>query len=358
MDDAAFKDLETISGAVGNFPDMVQGGGGNTSVKLNDELMAVKASGYKLKQVTRSEGFVVVNYKDIKEYFAKVDLNSGIDYEKDSTAFLKKCVVKLEGIKELRPSVEAGFHSIMDKYVIHSHSVYANILCCSRNGEEIIGEIFSGKPYDILWVPYVNPGFLLTLKIRKGLEQHMKNGRKFPKAIFMENHGLIVNSDCREEVMRLHEEVNGSIKRYLHIAEPYPEIQLQKIDDNTFMSRTAYLNDFFRGSGISSGFFDKNVLYPDQLVYLNDNISVDGTENKINIRTRTGEITYRASCQEALAMEETLLGYVYVVSKMKQYGLPMKTMTPEETGFIKGWESEKYRKTFISLTAAKTPDGS
>jgi len=346
MNDAAFQDLEIISGAVGNSPDMVQGGGGNTSVKLNDELMAVKASGYKLKQVTRSEGFVVVNYKDIKEYFAKVDLNSGIDYEKDSTAFLKKCVVKLEGIKELRPSVEAGFHSILDKYVIHSHSVYANILCCSKKGEEIIGEIFSGKPYDILRVPYVNPGFLLTLKIQEGLEQHMKNGKKFPKAIFMENHGLIVNSDCREEAIRLHEEVNDSIKKYLHIAEPYPKILIEKIDDNTFMSRTAYLNDFFKSSSISSGFFDKNAIYPDQLVYLNDNISVDGMDNKVNIRIGTGEITYKASYREALTMEETLLGYVYVVSKINQYGLPIKTMTLEETGFIKGWESEKYRKTF------------
>ncbi|AYO30140.1 class II aldolase [Biomaibacter acetigenes] len=347
MHDAAFQELEIISQAVGNFPDMVQGGGGNTSVKLNDELMAVKASGYKLKQVTRSEGFVLVNYKDIKDYFARADLNSDIDYEKDSTAFLKKSVVKVEGLRDLRPSVEAGFHSILLKYVIHSHSVYANILCCSKKGEEIIRKVFSGKHYNILWVPYVNPGFYLTLKIQEGIKCHIEKGGKFPKVIFMENHGLIVNSDSREEVIKLHEEVNESIKTFLHINSPYPEITLERVNDNTYLSRTTFLTDFFKNNLISPDYFDVVALYPDQLVYLNDNISVDGMDNKLNINTKTGEIIYKSSFSEAMTMEETLLGYVYVVSKIKQCNLPIKTMTPEEIGFIKNWESEKYRKTLI-----------
>ena len=59
--------LVKISQAVGNSPDLIQGGGGNTSVKLDDKLMAVKASGYRLNQITENEGFVVVNYNDIKD---------------------------------------------------------------------------------------------------------------------------------------------------------------------------------------------------------------------------------------------------------------------------------------------------
>ncbi|NMA66786.1 MAG: class II aldolase/adducin family protein, partial [Clostridiaceae bacterium] len=56
------KELEAISQYAGKRIDYVQGGGGNTSVKLNDEFMAVKASGYKLSQITENEGYVVVNY--------------------------------------------------------------------------------------------------------------------------------------------------------------------------------------------------------------------------------------------------------------------------------------------------------
>lgn len=67
------KDLERISKAAGKSPDFVQGGGGNTSVKLDDELMAVKASGYMLKDISPTDGYVVVNYKKIKEYHESVD---------------------------------------------------------------------------------------------------------------------------------------------------------------------------------------------------------------------------------------------------------------------------------------------
>jgi rhamnose utilization protein RhaD (predicted bifunctional aldolase and dehydrogenase) len=45
------KNLEYISKEVGLPIEYTQGGGGNTSVKLDNELMAVKASGFKLKQI-------------------------------------------------------------------------------------------------------------------------------------------------------------------------------------------------------------------------------------------------------------------------------------------------------------------
>ena len=44
----AFADL---SNRIGARPDYVQGGGGNTSVKLDGGLMAVKASGFRLSDV-------------------------------------------------------------------------------------------------------------------------------------------------------------------------------------------------------------------------------------------------------------------------------------------------------------------
>ena len=37
------RDLEKISKKIGEYKDFVQGGGGNTSVKLDKEWMAIKA---------------------------------------------------------------------------------------------------------------------------------------------------------------------------------------------------------------------------------------------------------------------------------------------------------------------------
>ena len=74
------KDLEKISQAVGNSPDLVQGGGGNTSVKLDDTKMAVKASGFKLKEITPNEGYVVVDYQKIRQYHQQADLSENRDF--------------------------------------------------------------------------------------------------------------------------------------------------------------------------------------------------------------------------------------------------------------------------------------
>lgn len=347
MYEQSFKELEIISGEAGSRIDYVQGGGGNTSVKLDDKLMGVKASGFKLKQITPSQGFVVVNYENIRNYYLEVDLSKDTDFEKESVEVAKDNVVPIEGLQTLRPSVEAGFHSIMKKYVIHTHPVYVNILCCSIEGRKLVEKLFGDKDYASVWIPYINPGFCLTLKIKEEIGRCIAEKGKFPEVVFMENHGLAVTSDGLERVMALHEKVNGTIRRYLGLTGEYPVIELEKVGEDCFRSRTPYLADFFRKRSIDAGFFERYSLYPDQLVYLNGSLSVDGPENKLNINTKTGELLYRTNYSEALTIEETLLGYSYVINGVESCGLKIKTMDENQTDFIKNWESEAYRKSLV-----------
>lgn len=342
------KDLEKISQAVGNSPDLVQGGGGNTSVKLDDTLMAVKASGFKLKEITPTEGYVVVNFKNIREYHQKVDLSENRDYEKESGEFVKANIVPMEGLKPLRPSVEAGFHSLLKKLVIHTHPVYANIICCTKNGRELAEEIFRKKDYGFIWIPYINPGFMLTLAIHKEIEKYRQEHKKFPQVIFMENHGLVVTADSADACIALHEDVIQTIREYLHIHEAFPDVRVEAVGDGTFRSGTKYLKDYFKGRDVTLSFFENTALYPDQLVYLNGNIAVNDAGNKLNINTVTGEILYKTNEKEALTMEETLMGFIYVVENIRKSNLPLKTMSGTETDFIKNWESEKYRKGLLN----------
>jgi rhamnose utilization protein RhaD (predicted bifunctional aldolase and dehydrogenase) len=176
MFEQELKKLEQISQAVGNDPDITQGGGGNTSVKLDNRLMAVKASGFRLKDITSENGFVVVDYSRIKEYHKSVNTSEEKDYDTDSANFIKECIVEINGIKPLKPSVEAGFHSLLDKYVIHTHSVYANIICCAENGKDLVDLIFKGKNFSYIWIPYINPGFSLTMSILEGISDEKFNG--------------------------------------------------------------------------------------------------------------------------------------------------------------------------------------
>jgi rhamnose utilization protein RhaD (predicted bifunctional aldolase and dehydrogenase) len=341
------KELEIISHGVGNRIDYVQGGGGNTSVKLDDQHMAVKASGFKLNQITPAEGYVVINYRNIQDYYQAVDLSLDKDYEKESVEYAKANVVPMEGLKTLRPSVEAGFHSILKKYVVHTHPVYANLLCCSRNGREMAEKIFSGREFVFLWIPYINPGFCLTLKIKDEIARCQAEQGIFPEVIFMENHGLIVTADSYQKALNLHEQVNIAIKQYLQIQEDYPEIRLAQLGENIYQSETSYILDFFKSNPIGPDFFETYSLYPDQLVYLNSSLSMGGAENKLNVNVPKGQLLYKTNYSEALTIEETLLGYIYVVDQIQKHGLAIKPMTAKEIDFIKNWESEAYRKSLV-----------
>lgn len=345
--EGGLKELEFISKEVGMPVDYTQSGGGNTSIKLDGQYMAVKASGCKLKQITPTEGYVIIDYKKVKDYYEHVDLSVDADFEKESADMAKQSVLSVSWLKPLRPSVEAGFHSVLKKYVIHTHSVYANILTCIENGQELVGKIFSGKAYETVWIPYINPGFCLTLKIQEAIQECTRRTGKAPEVFFMENHGLIVTTDDCDKTVKLHSEVNETIRKYLGITEAFPSFELFNVDEKTVISKTGYIRDFIKSGKLKPGFFDEVVLYPDQFVYLNGGIAFNSLESKLNIITETGEVIYKTNAAEAQTMEETLLACVYVVNEIKKKELPLKTMTEKDIDFIRNWESEAYRKSLV-----------
>ena len=63
------NELVCISKYAGMREDLVQAGGGNSSVKISKEEMLIKASGYSLSELTETEGYSVVNYSVITEFF-------------------------------------------------------------------------------------------------------------------------------------------------------------------------------------------------------------------------------------------------------------------------------------------------
>ena len=345
------KELEYISQSVGIPVEYTQGGGGNTSAKLDDKLMAVKASGFKLKQIHPDSGYVVLNYPEVKSYFSAIDLKVEKDYEKESMAFIRSQIVETPHAVGLRPSVEAGFHSILKKYVIHTHSVYANMLCCTTGGKDRVEAIFKDKPYKCAWIPYINPGFSLTLAMQEVIDACVDTTGRFPLVFFMENHGLVVTDDDSKACVARHQEVNETIKAALGLTEPFPQLVLEEAADGAAVSRTPFLKSFFEQQGLSPSFLEDTKLYPDQLVYLNDGVAVNGITNgapgasvKLNIATPEGSLLYTVSPSEALTLEESLLAYVYLVDAMKRVGLPIQTMTAAAVSFIRNWESEAYRK--------------
>lgn len=332
------QEMQHISNYAGDRPDYVQGGGGNTSVKFDDSLMAIKASGYTLGEVTTDTGYVTVDYQKIKHYYNRVDCNAEKDFEKESLGVNLESIRLLDGMENKRPSVEVGFHSFLKKYVIHTHSIYANMLCCSEEGKTITKIIFKDADIGYLFIPYIDPGFRLTLAIKQAIEDFEKKNSIQPDVIFMENHGVIVHGYDADTAIALHKNVNKKIQSHFGI-KGFPIPKVKKTAEG-YVSDTEYLNTFIAKYNADEAYFNVLKLYPDQLVYIGSKL---GTTVKID----NGQIAYNTSEKEAQVIEETLLGVVFVVDSIKKAGLTLREMDARGVNFINNWESEKYRSKII-----------
>lgn len=327
------KTFVEMCAKIGAMKDYVQGGGGNASVKHDGNKMAIKASGFTIGEITETSGYADVDYIKIREYHTDVPTSELEEREKNSTPFTMSCVFPNAEGKTLRPSVETGFHSLMKKYVMHTHPVYANIITCADGGKELANKILGDM--DFVWIPYINPGFSLTLAIKDAIDEYESKKGVFPKVIFLENHGLVTTSDDAEECTNLHIEVNEMIKTYLKSDDFYNSIDLVKVED-AFVCSNAFVSDFTSTFGVDE--ITRSILYPDQLVYLNAALG----EGKISFTENT--MTINAASKEAQAIVETFAAFCYVLMSLKKAGLRVHIMDEAATGFINNWESEKYRK--------------
>ena len=218
--------------------------------------------------------------------------------------------------------------------MILSHSDYASIICCSKEGREIADNIFKDEKCDHIFVPYVNPGFPLTVEIKNEVERFRKALNRIPGIIFMENHGLIVCHDDYEGCVLLHTKVNDMIRKYFGIADDYPQISITG-DEDAYISNTEFIRQYVKKTGFDRSFLDERKLYPDQLVYLNNNKALKAADEKI---------WYETNKKEAVTIEETLLAYLYAISKIEDNDLTLCVMPEEGARYITGWESEAYRK--------------
>jgi len=191
-----------LSRFYGSDPSVVVAGGGNTSCKI-DDILYVKGSGTALAAMTR-DGFVKMDRNKLSKL-----ADATLDEDPQTReAQYKEWVTaaRCEPEKGQRPSVEVLLHHLVPgRYVVHSHATIANTLACCTGGRALAEDIFGD---DILWVPYVDPGFVLARTLKQALADYRaRTGRERAKAILMANHGLIVAGDDPQAIRANTDEV-------------------------------------------------------------------------------------------------------------------------------------------------------
>ena len=143
---------------LGQDPDLVLHGGGNTSVKTRRtdifgeevEVLLVKGSGADLSEVDRS-GFASLDLARVRR-LARLDALS-------DTAMAEQLLLSATAPGPA-PSVEAILHAVVPhRFVDHTHADAVLTVTNSPGAEAALAEIYGDR---VLVVPYVMPGFLLA----------------------------------------------------------------------------------------------------------------------------------------------------------------------------------------------------
>ena len=341
------KNLIKLSKYAGMREDIIQAGGGNTSVKIDDETMFIKSSGYQLSEMEENVGYSKVNYKKIVDYFKK---NTEIK-KNDEKELLEKTLI--EGKK---PSIETFLHSITEKYTLHTHPLLINVFTSRTSGMEELKSMFP----DSLIIGYQTPGIFLAKDFFDKFSK-LDNPQKV-NIIFLKNHGLIVSGKNVDEVIELHENI-------LKILEDRLKINMQAYKNSTYLykklenfieNNIVYLceNNRIRSFKENNNINKVNYSFsPDSLIYCNKKILVLNKNDDILEVTKKHILEYgnfnviffenqfyiiAPNIKKAKEIESVLSFNLQVLELNKNK--KMDFLVEEEQNFLLNWDSEKYRK--------------
>ena len=180
-------------------------GEGNTSARIDDDTFYVKASGTTLDGIG-AEGFVAVSVSRVLDILEDPEAN-----DDTVTAVLKAALV--DPSETRRPSVETMLHAILLRYpefrfIGHTHPTYTNMLLGSQKAEEaaagrVCPDHVVVMAHKSVYVPYVDPGLVLAREIRDRVARYIDEEGVLPRAIMMQNHGMIAMGDSPRAVTNI-----------------------------------------------------------------------------------------------------------------------------------------------------------
>lgn len=172
---AALDALIAWSARIGADPLLVQGGGGNTSVK-QDGTLWVKASGTWLAQARERDIFVPLPLDEARAALGHADGEARLACLGDAHA--------------LRPSIETSLHALLPHPVVaHVHSVNTIAWAVRADARAQLSALLNDLNW--AWVPYRRPGYPLTQAVREALRERAAD------VLVLANHGLVVGAgDC------------------------------------------------------------------------------------------------------------------------------------------------------------------
>ncbi|MGL5010508.1 MAG: class II aldolase/adducin family protein [Paracoccaceae bacterium] len=207
---ADLRDLAVLSAQIGADPLLIQGAGGNTSIK-DGGVMWIKASGTHLADALTRDVFVACDLPAMRVALATD--TSRADRAGDFAL--------VRG--GLRPSIETSLHAVFDqRVVVHVHCVNTLALCIRPDAEMALAPRLQGFNWAI--VPYAKPGAYLAQAVLAAL-------RPGTDVVVLRNHGLIVAAGSVAEAEVLLSRVRAALAARPTTAQPDLAALARRADD-------------------------------------------------------------------------------------------------------------------------------
>jgi rhamnose utilization protein RhaD (predicted bifunctional aldolase and dehydrogenase) len=329
--------LLALSERVGSDPALVQGPGGNVSLKGGGVLW-VKASGTWLAHARQKPIMVPLDLDRLRAAFAAGDpaCESCVDFvRQDLNADM------------LRPSIETTFHAMMpQRVVVHVHCVETIATAARADAAQICAERLDGLNWAL--AEYRRPGVPLTRAI-EAVRKPETN------VVVLANHGLVVAGETVGEAAALLDDVSARLRRP---ARPAGEPDLDRLEA---LSRgTAYAPATQREAHSvaldeeSLAVATQGSLYPDHVIFLGPGtIALEDGESLAQAERRAARPVLSMIAvpgagvllhESATAATQALARCLCDVTSRLYAGDPLRRLTEADEDALVNWDAEKYRQ--------------
>lgn len=327
--------LAAASARIGADSLLIQGPGGNTSIK-DGGVMWIKASGTNLADALTRDVFVPCDLAAMRAAMAAGEARA------DQPA---EFALQKEG---LRPSIETSLHAVFSqRVVVHVHCVNTLAFAVRPDSRLALASRLAG--FDWAIVPYAKPGANLARQVSAVLGPRTD-------VVVLANHGLIVAAETVPAAMDLLERVVAAVSatpRYVS-----PEAGLAARQEGGFVAlpsdhplhSVAMLPDLLALATSGS-------LYPDHVIFCGvgatallpsetpsqavARVAAEGLPAPVFLLVPDrGALLHEEASDGARALARCLGD---VLLRMQQ-GSAVQTLTMTENAELLNWDAEKYRQ--------------
>lgn len=336
FDDPQMQDLIALAASLGHDPLLVQGPGGNISLK-HDGVMWVKASGTWMMEAESRLILIPVDFAAVLDGLAADDPAC-----ETCSSFVRNDLTR----SALRPSIETTLHAVMpQKVVVHVHCVETISIACLSDAADRLARSLEGLNWT--FVPYIRPGASLG----RAMVKHMRNGTNI---VVLGKHGLVVSGDTVDEAAQLRAEVSRRLARVARAAPRVDRETLCKAQGDGYSPAEDDELHAIATDPVSLAAARCGSLYPDHIVFLGPGIiETEATETAAAAARRAGRpeapmvivpgagvLLHGAATPSALALARCLAD---VTCRLESED-PVDPLSAADEAQLLNWDAEKYRQ--------------